>query len=86
MLMKQFPEGQVELTCLPASWHNTPEKIVPGLAAKIKKLKKQNVRSLSLMVIVELAAILTFFLKKKGIITHLMALIAMKCIWENQIR
>ena len=41
-VMKQFPEGQVELTCLPASWHNTPEKIVPGLAAKIKKLKKQN--------------------------------------------
>ena len=41
-LIKQFPEGQVKLTCLPASWHNTPEKIVPGLAQKIKKLKKQN--------------------------------------------
>lgn len=41
-LIKQFPEGQVELTCLPASWHNTPEKIVPGLASKIRTLKKQN--------------------------------------------
>ena len=41
-LIEQFPEGQVELTCLPASWHNTPEKIVPGLATKIRKLKKQN--------------------------------------------
>ena len=41
-LIEQIPEGQVELTCLPASWHNTPEKIVPGLRAKIKKLKAQN--------------------------------------------
>ena len=41
-LINQFPEGQVNLTCLPASWHNTPEKIVPGLARKIKHLKKQN--------------------------------------------
>ncbi len=41
-LIEQFPEGQVELTCLPASWHNTPEKIVPGLRTKIKNLKKKN--------------------------------------------
>ena len=41
-LIEQFPEGQVELTCLPASWHNTPEKIVPGLRTKIRNLKKQN--------------------------------------------
>lgn len=41
-LVEQFPEGQVELTCLPASWHNTPEKIVPGLARKIQTLKKKN--------------------------------------------
>ena len=41
-LIEQFPEGQVELTCLPASWHNTPEKIVPGLAKKIQTLKKKN--------------------------------------------
>ena len=41
-LIEQFPEGQVELTCLPASWHNTPEKIVPGLRAKIQNLKKKN--------------------------------------------
>ena len=41
-LIEQFPEGQVELTCLPASWHNTPEKIVPGLRTKIQNLKKKN--------------------------------------------
>lgn len=41
-LIEQFPEGQVELTCLPASWHNTPDKIVPGLRAKIHNLKKKN--------------------------------------------
>ena len=41
-LIEQFPEGQVELTCLPASWHNTPDKIVPGLRAKIQNLKKKN--------------------------------------------
>ena len=41
-ILKQFPEGQVELTCLPASWHNRPEKIVPGLRKKISHLKKQN--------------------------------------------
>ena len=41
-LVEQFPKGQVELTCLPASWHNTPEKIVPGLAKKIQTLKKKN--------------------------------------------
>ena len=41
-LLSQFPEGQVELTCLPASWHNTPDKIVPGLRAKIKTLKAKN--------------------------------------------
>ena len=33
-LIKQFPDGQVDLTCLPAIWHNSPEKITPGLAKK----------------------------------------------------
>ena len=34
----QFPDGQVDLTCLPASWHNHPEKIVPGLRRKGRRL------------------------------------------------
>ncbi|MGC6516639.1 MAG: DUF1638 domain-containing protein [Candidatus Puniceispirillaceae bacterium] len=41
-LIAQFPDGQVELTCLPASWHNTPEKIVPALRRKIQKLKQDD--------------------------------------------
>ena len=41
-LLSQFPEGQVDLTCLPASWHNTPDKIVPGLRTKIRQLKAKN--------------------------------------------
>ena len=45
-LTKQFPDGQVDLTCLPAIWHNSPEKITPGLAKKITSLKKQGRRIL----------------------------------------
>ncbi len=29
-----------ELTCLPAAWHNHPEKIVPGINAKVKAARK----------------------------------------------
>ena len=39
-ICRQFPDGAVELTCLPASWHNHPEKIVPGLDRKVKAAKK----------------------------------------------
>ena len=35
VLIDQLPNGAVALTCLPASWHNHPEKIVPGLKQKI---------------------------------------------------
>ena len=35
VLIDQLPDGAVALTCLPASWHNHPEKIVPGLKRKI---------------------------------------------------
>jgi hypothetical protein len=38
VLINQLPEGAVELTCLPASWHNHPEKIVPGLKKKLRRL------------------------------------------------
>ena len=41
-ITKQFPDGAVELTCLPASWHNHPEKIVPGLKWKIDAAKKTD--------------------------------------------
>ena len=41
-ITKQMPTGSVELTCLPAAWHNHPEKIVPGLKRKIDAAKKTN--------------------------------------------
>ena len=34
-ITSQFPEGTVDITCLPASWHNHPERIVPGLRRKV---------------------------------------------------
>ena len=40
----QFPAGMFDLTCLPASWHNHPEKIVPGLARKIRALLRKGRR------------------------------------------
>lgn len=40
----QFPEGTVEITCLPASWHNHPERIVPGLRRKVASLRRQGRR------------------------------------------
>ena len=40
----QFPDGQVDLTCLPASWHNHPERIVPGLRRKVALLRRRGRR------------------------------------------
>lgn len=34
-IQRQLPDGVVEITCLPASWHNHPEKIVPGVRRKV---------------------------------------------------
>ena len=34
-IQRQFPDRVVEITCLPASWHNHPEKIVPGVRRKV---------------------------------------------------
>ena len=39
-IINQLPPGAVDLTCLPAAWHNHPEKIVPGLKAKVKAARK----------------------------------------------
>ena len=41
-ITSQFPDGAVDLTCLPASWHNHPEKIVPGLARKVASLRRRG--------------------------------------------
>ena len=41
-ITSQFPDGMVDLTCLPASWHNHPEKIVPGLARKVASLRRKG--------------------------------------------
>ena len=43
-ITEQFSAGMVDLTCLPASWHNHPEKIVPGLARKIRALRREGRR------------------------------------------
>ena len=43
-ITEQFPAGMVDLTCLPAAWHNHPEKIVPGLARKIRTLRRKGRR------------------------------------------
>lgn len=32
----------MEITCLPASWHNHPEKITPGIQRKIQAAKASN--------------------------------------------
>ena len=42
LLINQLPEGAVQLTCLPASWHNHPEKIVPGLKRKIAAARRHG--------------------------------------------
>ena len=39
-IINQMPAGVMELTCLPAAWHNHPEKIVPGLKRKINAARK----------------------------------------------
>ena len=39
-IINQFPPDVAELTCLPAAWHNHPEKIVPGIKAKVKAARK----------------------------------------------
>ena len=41
-IINQMPAGVMELTCLPAAWHNHPEKIVPGLKRKINAARKAN--------------------------------------------
>lgn len=39
VLCDQMPDKAIELTCLPASWHNHPEKIPGGLRRKIRMAK-----------------------------------------------
>ena len=43
-ITSQFPDGAVELTCLPASWHTHPERIVPGLRRKVNALRRRGRR------------------------------------------
>lgn len=44
VITAQFPDGEVDLTCLPASWHNHPERIVPGLRRKVASLRRKGRR------------------------------------------
>ena len=43
-ITSQFPEGTVEITGLPTSWHNHPERIVPGLRRKLASSRRQGRR------------------------------------------
>ena len=40
VIINQLPPDVVELTCLPAAWHNRPEKIGHGMKAKVKVARK----------------------------------------------
>ena len=41
-ITSQFPDDALDITCLPASWHNHPERIVPGLRRKVAALRRQG--------------------------------------------
>ena len=43
-LLDQLPDGSVSLTCLPAAWHNHPEKIVPGLKRKVLAARRKGMQ------------------------------------------
>ena len=38
--------GHVDVTCLPAHWHNRPEKIAPGVRARILAARKRGYRDI----------------------------------------
>ncbi|MCH2553958.1 MAG: DUF1638 domain-containing protein, partial [SAR116 cluster bacterium] len=42
LITSQFPEGSVAITCLPASWHNHLERIVPGLRHKVASVRRKG--------------------------------------------
>ena len=44
VLLDQLPDGVVSLTCLPAAWHNHPEKILPGLKRKVEAARRKGMR------------------------------------------
>ena len=43
-LLDQLPDGAVSLTCLPAAWHNHPEKIVPGLKREVEAARRKRMK------------------------------------------
>ena len=43
-IQRQLPPGAIEITCLPAAWHNRPEKIVPGVRQKVGAALKKGRR------------------------------------------
>ena len=44
LLLDQLPEDSVSLTCLPAAWHNYPEKIVPGIQRKVAAARRKGMQ------------------------------------------
>ncbi len=41
--LRLFPEAPLDVTCLPAIWHNTPERIPEGVRAKIRAARAEGV-------------------------------------------
>ena len=44
LLLDQLPHGAVSLICLPASWHDHPEKIVPRLKQKVLAARRKGMQ------------------------------------------
>ena len=44
VLLDQLPDGAVSLTCLPAAWHNHPEKILPGIKRKVLAARRKGMQ------------------------------------------
>jgi hypothetical protein len=44
VLLDQLPDGAISLTCLPAAWHNHPEKIVPGIKRKVLAARRKGMQ------------------------------------------
>jgi hypothetical protein len=42
LLMEQCPPDSFELSCLPASWHNHPERILPGVKRKVEAARRDG--------------------------------------------
>jgi hypothetical protein len=84
VLIDQLPDGAVALTCLPASWHNHPEKIVPASNGKLRLPAVPEWILPLLMVIAARVVRLITFLRRK-IFPASLGRIVMRCFLANRI-